>query len=51
MRSYIKIPIKILTQKLAKNKQDSFFYAGKNIAEIKIRDRTYVPIVEKDVIQ
>ena len=42
MRTYIKVPIKILTPKLAQNKQDSFFYAGKNIAEVKILNRTYV---------
>ena len=42
MRTYIKVPIKILTPKLAENKQDSIFYAGKNIAEVKVRDRTYV---------
>jgi hypothetical protein len=42
MKTYIKVPIKILTPKLAQNKQDSIFYAGKNIAEVKVRDRTYV---------
>ena len=42
MRTFIKVPIKILTPKLAENKQDSIFYAGKNIAEVKVRDRTYV---------
>jgi hypothetical protein len=42
MRTFIKVPIKILTPKLAPNKQNSFFYAGKNIAEAKVRDRTYV---------
>ena len=42
MRTYINIPNKIITPKLAKNKQDSFFYAGNNIAEVKVRDRTYV---------
>jgi hypothetical protein len=39
--SYIKIPIKILTHKIP-GKSDSIFYAGKNIAEVKVRDRTYV---------
>jgi hypothetical protein len=38
----ISIPVKIITKKIAQNKQDSFFYAGKNIAEVKIRNRTYV---------
>jgi hypothetical protein len=41
MNLYIKIPIKILTPKIP-GKQDSFFYAGKDIAEVKVRDRTYV---------
>ena len=38
---YLSIPIKILTPKIP-GKQDSIFYAGKKIAEIKIRNRTYV---------
>jgi hypothetical protein len=42
MRTHIKVPIKIITPKIAKNKQDSIFYAGKNIAEVKVRNRTYV---------
>ncbi|MCX5884304.1 MAG: hypothetical protein NT096_00065 [Proteobacteria bacterium] len=42
MRTYIKIPIKIITPKIAQNKQDSIFYAGKVIAEVKARNRTYV---------
>ena len=42
MRTYIKVPIKIITPKIAKNKQNSIFYAGHNIAEVKVRDRTYV---------
>jgi hypothetical protein len=42
MKPFIKVPIKILTKKIAKNKQDSIFYAGKNIAEVKVRNRTYV---------
>ena len=42
IRTYIKVPIKILTPKIAENKQDSIFYAGKNIAEVKIHNRTYV---------
>ena len=37
----IKIPIKILTEKIP-CKQNSIFYAGRNIAEIKIINRTYV---------
>jgi hypothetical protein len=41
MRTYIKVPIKIITPKIP-GKQDSVFYAGKNIAEVKVRDRTYV---------
>jgi hypothetical protein len=42
MRTYIKVPIKIITPKLAQNKQDSIFYAGKNIAEVKVQNKTYV---------
>jgi hypothetical protein len=42
MRTYIRVPIKILTPKIAQNKQNSIFYAGKNIAEVKILNRTYV---------
>jgi hypothetical protein len=38
----INIPIKILTPKIAKNKQDSFFYAGKDIASVKVLNREYV---------
>lgn len=38
----IQIPIKILTRKIAQNKQNSIFYAGKNIAEVKIRDKRYI---------
>lgn len=38
----IKIPIKILIKKIAQNKQNSIFYAGMNIAEVKIKDRLYV---------
>jgi len=42
LRTHIKVPIKIITPRIAKNKQDSIFYAGKNIAEVQIRNRTYV---------
>lgn len=38
----INIPIQILTQKLARNKQDSVFYAGKDIAKVKVANREYV---------
>lgn len=38
----IKIPVKILVNKIAQNKQNSVFYAGMNIAEVKIMDRLYV---------
>lgn len=37
----IKIPVKILTKKIP-NRQDSIFYAGKNIASVKIGDATYI---------
>jgi hypothetical protein len=39
---YIKKPITILTKKIAPHRQNSFFYAGQNIAEVKVRNRTYV---------
>jgi hypothetical protein len=42
MDPFIKIPITILTKKIANHRQNSFFYAGQNIAEVKIRNRTYV---------
>ena len=38
----IKLPIKVLTKKLATNKTDSIFYAGKNIASLKVGNREYV---------
>ena len=42
MKTHIKIPIKILIQKLAPNKTDSIFYAGKDIAKIKVGDKVYI---------
>ena len=39
---FIKIPVEILTKKVAKNKTNSLFYAGKNIARVKIANREYV---------
>jgi hypothetical protein len=42
MKTHIKIPIQILTQKIAPNKTDSIFYAGKDIAEIKIGYTSYI---------
>jgi len=38
----INIPVTILTPKIAKNKQDSFFYTGKDIARVKVLNREYV---------
>jgi hypothetical protein len=38
---YIKLPFKIITLKI-QAKNDSIFYAGKHIAEFKVRDRTYI---------
>ena len=37
----IRIPIKIITPKIS-HRTDSIFYSGKNIAEVKVRNRTYV---------
>jgi hypothetical protein len=42
MKQYIKLPIKIITKKLARNKTDSIFYAGKDIAKFKVGNREYV---------
>lgn len=42
MKPVITIPVTVLTKKVAQNKQDSVFYAGHNIAEVKIRNRLYV---------
>lgn len=42
MKPTIKIPVKIVTPKIAPNKQNSVFYAGQNIAEVKVLNRTYV---------
>ena len=36
------LPVKILTKKIARNKTDSIFYSGKNIAEVKFLNREYV---------
>jgi hypothetical protein len=36
------LPIKIFTPKIARNKTNSLFYAGQNIAEVKVLNRTYV---------
>jgi hypothetical protein len=38
----IPIPVEIITPRNAKNKQDSFFYAGKNIAKVVVGNREYV---------
>lgn len=41
MNTEIKIPIKILTKKIP-YRQNSIFYAGKNIASVKIGAETYI---------
>lgn len=39
----VTIPVTVLTKKIAKNKTDSIFYAGKNIAEVVVgKNRKYV---------
>lgn len=38
----IQIPVEIITPRIAFNKQDSFFYAGKNIAKVVVGNREYV---------
>jgi hypothetical protein len=37
----IRIPVKIITPKIS-HRTDSIFYSGKNIAEVKVRNRTYI---------
>jgi hypothetical protein len=37
----IKLPVEIITEKIP-HRTNSIFYAGKNIARIKVRDREYV---------
>jgi len=38
----VSIPINILCKRKGNNKQDSFFYAGNDIAKVKILNREYV---------
>lgn len=42
MNKSISIPVEVLCKSKGPNKQDSFFYAGNNIARVRILNREYV---------
>jgi len=42
IRINLEIPVEIITRKISPNRQDSIFYAGNNIASVKIGNREYV---------